>query len=298
MLDEQLSTLPRLQLFVPFSEHRRTWRGTADLIIGSTADRHHTPVLTAFDSDGAKVMLRRSDGVPSRSLAILIQAEPISRRVDPQKGMTGDVIQDADDGQEGGVISMTDALGVTRTYELADLPAAGRSLSKSVGDAPVASPYLVPCDVDCGGSGQVNPPAKQDTIYVRAFVIFWQDGEWAGHEVQINADLYFTTLSTTPDMHSHYRRDGVEACDRATPPSAATCVAWQSQEPGVPLFLIPGGAGFAKIDLNTFEMNVIQNDWHGFTEYTTSTIGTWRPMCTATCPPEDGDMYLKRTYHF
>ncbi len=101
-LDLRTSRLPRLDFFVPFQEHRTTWRGTSDLTIGATIQRHHAPILRIYAADGLPSDIARASGVPKHSLALLAPAEPSSLRINPQPTSRGSVIQEPNDGTESG----------------------------------------------------------------------------------------------------------------------------------------------------------------------------------------------------
>lgn len=74
-LVESLTALPVMDLYLPFRDHRRSWRATDDILVAVAFDAF-APTLNAYDVDGRLVPLRLEDGVPSRPLVIVHPAEP------------------------------------------------------------------------------------------------------------------------------------------------------------------------------------------------------------------------------
>lgn len=83
-----IAQLPELDFYAPVREHRLSWRGTADVVVGLNLDVDDTR-LTGFAPDGSTVLLDSRDGVPSRAVLLLHPAEPKSERRDarPTPGM-------------------------------------------------------------------------------------------------------------------------------------------------------------------------------------------------------------------
>lgn len=76
---QELSTLAAavepLDFYVPFRTHRLAWRGTPDVIVGSTLDLD-APTIVAYDGEGNPRTLALADGTPQQPLVILHPAEP------------------------------------------------------------------------------------------------------------------------------------------------------------------------------------------------------------------------------
>lgn len=294
-----MATLPRLDFFVPFREHRLSWRGSDDFLVVATARTSGVAKLPGFTSGGEPADLALDGTTPTRPIILVAPSKPSSRRVAPQPSTPGDVIQAPTDGEESGVVTYFRNPGDSVVVQLADLVGPQRA------DGSVSSLSSDTCIDTCDGSGGSggsggtggNPPPGYnlplDTIYVRAFQIRWvNEFEIGGHEVEFWATLYGDGGSS---VFAKYRRDGVEACSRF-----GDCIAWQSKEPGVPLFIKPAGP-FGQIDVDIYELQWYGPDYHGSTQYDysewsfISSNGLWHVLCNYTCPPEDADMLLKST---
>jgi hypothetical protein len=127
---EQLATriaaLPAMDFYVPRSEHRRSWKATADVIVAALLDAE-SAVVTAFDTKGGRLELRESTGIPS-PLVLISLAERKSRRIAAQPDRPGLVIQDADDGEVSGTLVRFLPNGDSLVVQLADLPNADKLL--------------------------------------------------------------------------------------------------------------------------------------------------------------------------
>ena len=174
---EVLQRLAPLDFYLPFREHRVSWRGGRDVVVAATTERRRSPTLAGFGTDGGPVLLRRSDGVPRIPLILLHPAEPKSRRVDPQSDLPGLVIQDQDDGEVSGVITTFLPNGDSIVREIADILPGRRtnSIRGIVGsDGGVSSgpTHVEGCGDSCGGGGSWTPT---DTTYIHAFWINYED---------------------------------------------------------------------------------------------------------------------------
>jgi hypothetical protein len=89
--------LPRLDLYLPFKQHRETWEGTPDLVVAVVYDKN-APAISAVGVDGSVTTLRQDAGVPAVPLLILHPEEAKLRRDNPQTDLRGKVVQDATDG--------------------------------------------------------------------------------------------------------------------------------------------------------------------------------------------------------
>lgn len=175
--------LPRLDFYAPFQEHRRRWRGGADILVALTYDLQ-APTLTAFRTTGERVLLHEADGVPRSAVLVLHPAEPKVLRDNPQPDRPGDVIEDANDGQIG-----------TRRMFAAEDPASW------LGAPPfAAAPALVACEVDCGGGPGGPPPAPlAPGLYVDQFVVNEDDGFGGGTmEIRIDGEIGGLPISWAP----------------------------------------------------------------------------------------------------
>jgi hypothetical protein len=278
VLDKLLASLPALELYLPFREQRLTWQGGSEIIVGSTLDRSHTPVLRSYTTAGQAMDLARRDGVPRRPLLLVTPSTSRNIRFQPQAAVPGLTVQDPKDGEESGRVTYFNKIdGTSTTLQVADI------LSRK-SNAPALS-YLIACDAQCSGGGSIgSPAAPTDTTYVRAFEIYWWwDQEWGDHEVYFIGDF---NRDGVPIMEAQYQRDGIDACDFAT--QQGQCVAWQSKVPGVPLFIGPRlRYSNEYIHLRIYEDNWLIPDFHGTTDYTVGLKAKWLPMCNPFCMTEN-----------
>lgn len=279
---ELLRTISPLDFYVPFREHRTTWRGGSDVVVAATTDRHRSPSLTGFDSEGRPVLLRRSDGVPAMPLILLHPAEPKSHRVDPQSDLPGIAIQDEDDGEVSGVVTTFLPNGDSVVRELADILPGRRGDGMrgvvEIDDGMAAPTHLEECGDSCGGGGSWTPT---DTTYIHAFFINYEDdSEWGNHEVEFWAWLHYNQIyGGDPNAFAKYRRDGIQNCY----PYGADCVYTQTNEPGVPLFIGPrlrftqDYMSLELKDVQTFNYTTDrgQNIWY--------VNQGWKPFCAGGC---------------
>lgn len=89
--------LPRLDLYLPFTEHRLTWQGTPDIVVAFVTDGG-AATIDAVGVDGSVTTLRRDAGVPTVPLLVMHPEERKLRREHPQADVRGRVVQDANDG--------------------------------------------------------------------------------------------------------------------------------------------------------------------------------------------------------
>lgn len=97
--------LPAMDFYVPVLEHRLSWTGSADVVLGLNLDVDDTS-LTAYGTDGAVLQLDRRDGVPARAVLILHPAEPTWNRPQGATRRAGSVIQDADESTASMAVSV------------------------------------------------------------------------------------------------------------------------------------------------------------------------------------------------
>lgn len=153
-----VASLPPMDFYVPFREHRTGWRAGGDVLVGATMDVDR-PELAAYTTSGAGVTLDARNGVPAQALLIIHPAEPKSLRENPQHDVPGEVIQDFTDGEtsEGG----------------GDYHVAGCSI------------YARECfpDFESGGGGVAAP----DTTYIDYIKVSNWGEFWGGLELEFRA---------------------------------------------------------------------------------------------------------------
>ncbi|HEU4559305.1 MAG TPA: hypothetical protein VFS20_15720 [Longimicrobium sp.] len=74
-LQSTIAALPALDFYLPFQAQRQAWRGSPDVLVGSTFDGD-APAIQAYATGGGVKTLRLEDGVPAQPLLILHPAEP------------------------------------------------------------------------------------------------------------------------------------------------------------------------------------------------------------------------------
>jgi hypothetical protein len=70
-----IGQLPAMDFYVPFVEHRRTWTGTGDVVVGSNMDVDQTR-FTGYTPEGTSLALDTRDGTPAQTVIFLHPAEP------------------------------------------------------------------------------------------------------------------------------------------------------------------------------------------------------------------------------
>ncbi len=153
-----VASLPPMDFYAPFREHRTGWRAGGDVLVGATMDVDQ-PELAAYTTSGAGVTLDARSGVPAQPLLIIHPAEPKSLRENPQHDAPGDVIQDSTDGET----------------------------SQGEGDHHVAgcSIYARECvpDMEFGGGGTT----ARDTTYIDYIKVSNWGEFWGGLELEFRA---------------------------------------------------------------------------------------------------------------
>jgi hypothetical protein len=97
---EHVRTLPRMDLYLPFRDHRLAWRASDELLVVATRNLDPDEVA-AFASSGARVTLRQADGVPTRSVLVLHPAEPRIALVKEALRTSGEAIELPEDDAKG-----------------------------------------------------------------------------------------------------------------------------------------------------------------------------------------------------
>lgn len=96
-LDALIATLPVMDFYAPFQTHRLTWRGNADVAVGSAMDVD-APRFTAYTADGQQLVHGAGGTAPQTVWLFIHPAEPKSLRQAPQANTPGSVIQEPNDG--------------------------------------------------------------------------------------------------------------------------------------------------------------------------------------------------------
>lgn len=169
-LSARIESLPVMDFYLPVRDHRASWRGGAEVLVGATLSPKQ-PVLTAYTPAGATVSLDARDGVPAQPVFVLHPAQRKSLRFDPQPDGPGDVIQDFGDGELSGTVQ----------------PAVGDGDMQIAGCSIYARECLPDFGIGGGGTG-----APVDTTFVRELWINYTDAfGWAGSsEVELRTKYY------------------------------------------------------------------------------------------------------------
>lgn len=78
-LDSRFNALPGMDMYLPFDEHRESWKGTTNLMVGLLLN-DDDPTVIAFSPAGTPTLVDGRDGVPRDPLLILHPAEFKQRR--------------------------------------------------------------------------------------------------------------------------------------------------------------------------------------------------------------------------
>jgi hypothetical protein len=148
-------SLPQLDFYVPFSEHRTTWKATADLLVAAGFERR-APKLVAYDLSGNAHTLLLADGAPASPLMILSPAAK-KHLASGRQARTGDVIEDPSQ-------RMAQKLVACDNVEIS-------------------------CDGGGGGGG--TPPPSSPGYYLTYFNIQADDG-WFGGTLELEFRAYYT----------------------------------------------------------------------------------------------------------
>lgn len=113
-------SLPPMDFYAPYRQHRRTWRATEDVLVGTFLSDEQ-PAMNLYATDGGATRYFQGDPVPGRPVLFIRPAERKSPRVNAQPNTPGDVIQDANDGELSGTYEWVGRDGKVHTVALAAL---------------------------------------------------------------------------------------------------------------------------------------------------------------------------------
>jgi hypothetical protein len=160
-IEQLIARLPDMDFYAPFQEHRLTWKATADVFVAATMDVN-TETLSGYTREGRSVTYKVADQAPAQAMLVLHPAEMKHRRINAQADRPGAVIQDPDDGEEGGRVIWISARGDTTIIDLADRR---RGSSGTVGTL-CETCMVQPIDEDGSGGGGGGGGASADTTYL------------------------------------------------------------------------------------------------------------------------------------
>jgi len=195
-VEQLVAGLPAMDFYAPFREHRLSWKGTEDVVVGATMNQKNSR-FTAFAAAGTSVGYDAATGAPKSAVLIFHPAEVKDLRINRQRALQGDVIQDPDDGEIGGAILEYVADGSVVERQLADLSANELGLM-----------YIQPPDCHephsgvevramCGGGGG----STGGTVFQR-FRIYFEDGVGS-------AEVRFRTFTSANQVGSAFRLTGL-----------------------------------------------------------------------------------------
>jgi hypothetical protein len=164
-----LSTIRRLEFYMPVASHREKWTGSSDVLVVSQLDQP-TPIV-AFDEKGAEVTLDRSAPPEQPTLSIL----PVETRFDqPMPINASKNVRD----ENGSAIGTLERLSVK-------------------------SASLVACDPDCGGGGSVQAPPPPPGLYLEFSRIVDAKEPWFRGDPEIEVHIHGPNEAGAP----RYGRD-------------------------------------------------------------------------------------------
>ncbi|HEY0024320.1 MAG TPA: hypothetical protein VGB24_15495 [Longimicrobium sp.] len=102
-----IAQLPRMDFYVPFSEHRRAWAGSGDVVVGSNMRIDETR-FTGYAPDGSALQFDTRAGTPSQTVIFLHPAEPKAVRR-PTRSATTAYAGIEDPSAQESTITMVDA---------------------------------------------------------------------------------------------------------------------------------------------------------------------------------------------
>ncbi|HEV3051301.1 MAG TPA: hypothetical protein VGX50_13390, partial [Longimicrobium sp.] len=180
-----IQSLPSMDFYLPFREHRLRWTGTADVAVAATMDPDRVEI-TGFEVGAARRVYRRTDGVPQRVLVMLHPAEPKGYRMRPQANRSGATVQDPDDGE----LSM----GTMDISE--DDPCSGTFVNEGCGGG------------SGGGSGGTYTPPSG--TYMEGFWFTEEaDTEWGDEELEFRGQLRSGACGGCTEVSKTLRYEGV-----------------------------------------------------------------------------------------
>jgi hypothetical protein len=172
-LNASVAELPELDFYVPARHHRLMWRGTEDYLV-AVGLNGQAPTF-GYDATGRPSPIDLSQPEPPTQAVFMLQtAEVKTRRVHPQYSISGLTIQDPDDGELGGLLVWTDASGLSKTIELADLADPGP---------------LAQCYENCTGGGG-GPLPETFLTRIRTSGIVDNNNPLESNEFEFNATAW------------------------------------------------------------------------------------------------------------
>ena len=165
-----VASLPPADLLVPYTAHRRAWRATPDVVVGTLGARRDS-LIPAYDSDGDQTIVNGNAPAAARTLVMIERAHGKDLRIDAQPpDRAGAVIQDADDGEMAGSVAYQIGRGRWAVAQLAHFMTARGARPGELRRKPGTQirAMEVACDptaVDCG-SADPPPPDPEDTSSV------------------------------------------------------------------------------------------------------------------------------------
>jgi hypothetical protein len=167
-LQGQIGTLPELDFYVASRDQRRTWDGNARVAVVASINQD-ARVFPGFDVSGNPVR-QRGRGVMEgvEAVFVLHRAESKFLRVYPQADVPGLVIQDASDGEWGGVLEEKDARGNITTTQYVDMVPGGR--------LPQVDPYAAAASTSMPQQGLANVTTTGPGIFFTYFKAASGDG--------------------------------------------------------------------------------------------------------------------------
>jgi hypothetical protein len=187
--------LPALDFYVPAREHRRTWKGGADLLVAATLTEQAPTV--AYSSNGTSVPLDLRNRAPRQALFVLQPAERKSVRIRIQARRDGPTIQDADDGDASGTLVLLEPGKDPVVLPLRD----------GIRPMEECNPEQGSCGGGGTGGGWTPVPDVTRIPSITTFDVCDNNNCWEGNEFEFRSKYYLANGSLAAS--AVYRREGV-----------------------------------------------------------------------------------------
>ena len=126
--------LPELEFSAPFTEHRLSWTGTAEIAVGGMWDSD-TPEIRVYEPSGkSRVVGEEVALLEYEALFVVRPRESFGTRIGRQADGPGDVIQDPDDGEDAIVLMLRLGDGAARSFDFGQYESAA-ALRSAMADA-------------------------------------------------------------------------------------------------------------------------------------------------------------------
>jgi hypothetical protein len=174
-----LSTIRRLEFYMPVPSHREKWTGKADVLVASQLEE--SAPIVAFDAQGAEVTVDRTTPPSQPTLSIV----PVETRFDqPMSQLASKNARD----ENGAAIGTLEPI-----------------VPKSAN--------LIQCDPDCGGGGNVQTPPPPPGLYLEFSRILDVKEPWIRGDPEIEVHIQGPVTTAAPTYGEDLSCSGEHAYD-------------------------------------------------------------------------------------